>query len=102
MTPHQDRRMTDSPTNRAEEREMRFNGIEVCSNPYVPATRPRMQLSRKVAVSAEFRAKFDSWLREFFGEEACAFLIDPAALGMVGEKLIVMAPGNLAMLRMQP
>lgn len=62
-----------------------FEGVPVYVSPLLEEM-PRMTLSEKVPVTAEFRAKTNAWMLEFFGvEHVILKLVNPTTL-VVGEK----------------
>lgn len=54
----------------------RYHGIPIHANQYLPATKNKIELSPKVQVPDAFREQFNLFLKEFFGEEACVFVMD--------------------------
>lgn len=65
-----------------------LHGIDVLVSDLM--TEPRVQLDPNVPCTDKFRAEYNEWLRQFFGEQ-------PAACMMGGD--IVMHPSVLAMLK---
>jgi len=87
-----------------------IEGINIDTNPLLPAEQPRMKLSRDVPVSDEFRKEFDAWLADFFGYEGVAYIISTPGMPSLGswfeqrlngpsQEFIVMNPKNAALIK---
>ena len=76
---------------------VRIGDIPVMINPYIePIAKIQIDPNFKWC-SDEFRAKMNAWLKETFGTEEVAYMIDMDAIGISGGKRIMMNP-KMAML----
>lgn len=63
-------------------------GVPILTNKYMPVCEPKMQLSKDVSVSYNFRSEFNAWLKEYFGEAPVIYQIDTSILyGKVAEEV---------------
>lgn len=54
-------------------------GIKFVPSVHIPPTRPRYQLDPKFEwCTPAFRAEYNEWLRQWFGEETLAILVPPS------------------------
>ena len=67
-----------------------YMGMKVIVDPFLPEKSPVIELSRKVTVSDEFRAKTNAWYLEMFGEKLNFYFVD---------NNILANPKNIARLR---
>jgi hypothetical protein len=58
-----------------------FCGINIIENKHFPMRKPKMVLSKDVAVSDAFRDRFNAWLKDFFGEQSYMIMMDTSSLG---------------------
>ena len=92
-------------------------GTKIIENKHLRSRVPKIQLGDHIQCTAEFRAKYNKWLLEFFGEVDVAYAINVDALTSLvhdpimkmnelyeelnprrsfGTQSIVMAPSSLA------
>jgi hypothetical protein len=58
-----------------------FCGINIIENKHFPMRKPKMVLSKDVAVSDAFRDSFNAWLKDFFGEQSYMIMMDASFFG---------------------
>jgi hypothetical protein len=59
-----------------------FCGINIIENKHFPMRKPKMVLSKDVAVSDAFRESFNAWLKDFFGEQSYMIMMDTSLIGV--------------------
>jgi hypothetical protein len=64
-------------TNRAvKESPSSLTGMSLVGNPHIPEKAPKIQLSDKVNLAADFREEYDAWLLKRFGADRVVCMID--------------------------
>ena len=53
-----------------------LDGIQIYVSPLLNEFNPKLQLSRKVDVTDEFRATFNKWLLDMFGAERAFYMTE--------------------------
>lgn len=70
-------------------------GLNIHSSDLIPEKEPKLKLSSHINVSDKFRQEMDKWLLDTFGEQHVLYALDPKALGMFGNQIILMHPANV-------
>jgi hypothetical protein len=70
-------------------------GMKIVSNHAIPERASNFKLDPNVPMTDDFRRGMQTWCDEFFGTHAVFFVIDPASVGLLGGKAILMHPNNL-------
>ena len=78
---------------------MNLFGIPIHQHSALPSRLPIIKLSPQCPVGDKFRAEFDAWALELFGERTVAFMLDLSALKMAGNRVLMMRPENIVMLQ---
>jgi hypothetical protein len=74
-------------------------GLPVHTSPLLAEKELKIKLSHDVLVSDEFRARFNEWSLNMFGEERMMYVMDLSALGISGGRVVMGHPRNVAMLK---
>ena len=74
-----------------------LGGLPVYANNRIPRTRAKFQLALKLDLEPAFRAAYDQWLREWFGEEP--FILWSANADGFGREGLFMHPDTLRTLQ---